>query len=93
MLIDIALLLLAFLLAIPAITGYFAYNHGRSFWLWFTIACCLPVVANFILAFVCREEVLKAQKKQVRLTRFEEEAMQQQIEETLSYKSRQRDTF
>lgn len=93
MLIDVALLMLAFLLAIPAITGYFAYSHGRSFWLWFAIGCCLPVVANFILAFVCRKEVLKAQKrKQVSLTRFEEEAMEQQIEETLSYKIGQRNS-
>ena len=92
MLIDIALLMLAFLLAIPAITGYFAYSHGRSFWLWFAIGCCLPVVANFILAIVCRKEVLRAQKrKQVPLTRYEEEAMRQEIEATLTHRIKQRD--
>ena len=94
MLIDIALLMLAFLLAIPAVTGYFAYSHGRSFWWWFAMGCCLPVVANFVLAIVCRKEVLRAQKrKQVPLTRYEEEVMQQQIEETLSYKIKQRDAL
>lgn len=88
MLVDIALLMLAFFLAIPAVTGYFAYSHGRSFWLWFAIGCCLPVVAHFILAVVCRKEVQEAKRrKQAPLTRYEEEVMQQQIKELLDSKT------
>ncbi|GAB4332204.1 MAG: hypothetical protein OHK0038_07690 [Flammeovirgaceae bacterium] len=34
---------------IPVISGYYAYTHGRSFWLWFFIGCILPVFSYFIL--------------------------------------------
>jgi hypothetical protein len=49
MLIDFVLFWLAFLLMIPIISGYYAYTHGRSFWLWFFIGCILPVFSYFIL--------------------------------------------
>jgi hypothetical protein len=49
MLIDFVLFWLVFLLMIPIISGYFAYTHGRSFWLWFFIGCILPVFSYFIL--------------------------------------------
>lgn len=49
MIIDFALMGLLAALSIPAISGYYAYTHGRSFWLWFVIGCFLPVVSYFIL--------------------------------------------
>jgi len=85
MLIDFLLLGLAFLFAIPAITGYFAYSHGRSFWLWFTIGCLLPVIANFIIAYLCRKEALKAQRRKLAdLSRYEDESMEIKIRELVS---------
>jgi phosphotransferase system glucose/maltose/N-acetylglucosamine-specific IIC component len=80
MLLDFALIGMAFLFAIPAVTGYFAYSHGRSFWLWFTIGCFLPIIANFIIAFLCRKEAIKAQKRKLSdLSRYEDEEMEKQV--------------
>lgn len=85
MLLDFLLLGLAFLFAIPAITGYFAYSHGRSFWLWFTIGCFLPVIANFIIAYLCRKEAIKAKRRKLSdLSRYEDESMGKQIKELIS---------
>jgi hypothetical protein len=49
MLIDIALLGLVFFLSIPLVCAYYAYTHGRSFWLWFFIALPLPIVSHLLL--------------------------------------------
>ncbi len=60
MLIDVAVLMLAFLLSIPAITGYFAHSYGKSFWGWFAIGCLLPVIAQVLLAFLCYKEAKRS---------------------------------
>lgn len=49
MFIDFLLVGFVFMLIIPTVSGYYAYMHGRSFWLWFFIGCCLPVISYFIL--------------------------------------------
>ena len=49
MVIDILLFMVAAVLAVPAICGYYAFTRGRSFWLWFFIGCILPVFSYFIL--------------------------------------------
>ncbi len=49
MFIDFLLLGFAFLISIPLLCGYYAYTHGRSFWLWFLIGTALPIVSYFIL--------------------------------------------
>lgn len=85
MLLDFLLFGLAFLFAIPAITGYFAYSHGRSFWLWFTIGCFLPIIANFIIAYLCRKEAIKAERRKLAdLSRYEDESMGKYIKELFS---------
>ena len=85
MLIDVALLMLAFLLSIPAITGYFAHCYGRSFWRWFAIGCLFPVVAQVILAFLChREAQLELRRKSSFLTRYEDEQMHQRVNELMN---------
>lgn len=84
MLIDIALLMLAFLLSIPIITGYFAHCYGRSFWGWFAAGCFLPVVAQVILAIVCYRDSQKEQRRpSVFISRYEEEQMHRRINEVL----------
>ena len=84
MLIDIALLLLAFLLSIPAITGYFAQCYGKSFWGWFAIGCFFPVIAQVALALLCHREAAKEQRrKSVFLSRYEDEQLHRQISEVL----------
>lgn len=85
MLLDFVLLGLAFLFAIPAVTGYFAYSHGRSFWMWFLIGCFLPIIANFIIAYICRREAIKARKRKLAdLSRYEDESMGKYIKELIS---------
>ncbi|WP_375418944.1 hypothetical protein [uncultured Hymenobacter sp.] len=43
---------------IPIMTGYCAYSHGRSFWLWFVLGFVLPF-ASFMLLFalIAREQL------------------------------------
>ena len=84
MLIDVALVLLAFLLSIPAITGYFAHCYGRSFWKWFVIGCFLPVIAQVILAFLCHKAAQREQQRPSSfISRYEDEQMHHQIHEVL----------
>lgn len=49
MIVDFLLFGLIFYLSIPAVAGYVASSYGRSFWLWFTISCFLPVITHVIL--------------------------------------------
>ena len=84
MLVDIAFLLLAFLLSIPAITGYFAHCYGKSFWVWFAIGCFFPVVAQVALALLCHREAAKEQRRQsVFISRYEDQHMHRQINQVL----------
>lgn len=84
MLIDIAFMMLAFLLSIPAITGYFAHCYGKSFWGWFALGCLLPVISQVILALVCYRDSLKEQKRPSPfISRYEDEQMHRQINEVL----------
>jgi hypothetical protein len=36
-------------LLLPAIAGYVAKQHGRSFWFWFLLSFPLPLISCFIL--------------------------------------------
>ncbi|MEM8969044.1 MAG: hypothetical protein AAGE93_21685 [Bacteroidota bacterium] len=84
MLLDIALFGLAFLFAIPAITGYFAYSHGRSFWLWFVLGCFFPFISNIILAVLCWKAARKEERRRVGvMTRYEASYMQSEITEVM----------
>ena len=84
MLIDIAVLMLAFLLSIPAITGYFAHSYGKSFWLWFAIGCFFPVIAQVVLACLCHKEAKKElRRRSVFISRYEDERMEQEIGQLL----------
>ena len=43
---------------VPIMTGYCAYSHGRSFWLWFVLGWVLPFVSFMLLfALVAREQL------------------------------------
>jgi len=92
MLLDIALFGLAFFLAIPAISGYFAYSHGRSFWLWFTLGCLLPFVSNIILAILCWKEARKEERRRVDpMSRFEDHYMQLEVTKIIKNQPRHQD--
>lgn len=85
MLIDIALLMLVFLLSIPAITGYFAHCYGRSFWRWFAAACFFPVLAQVALAVLChRKAQLEMRRQSSFISRYEDEQMHQHINDVMS---------
>lgn len=88
MLLDIALFGLAFLFAIPAITGYFAYSHGRSFWLWFGLGCFLPFISNIVLAILCWKAARKEERRRVgTMTRYEDYYMGQKILQAVESRS------
>lgn len=84
MFIDIGLLILAFFLAIPAVTGYFAYSYGRSFWIWFFIGCFLPIISYVLLALLYRRAP-KSKRDDIyrEMTRFEDEYMEAHIKASL----------
>ena len=44
------------LLVFAPITGYIAYNYGRSFWRWFGLGLLLPFVSVFIALFMAMRE-------------------------------------
>lgn len=69
MLLDFALMGVLFLLSIPLICGYFAYTHGRSFWLWFCLGLFLPGIAHLIL--VCLPDKSNPIEKELENIRIE----------------------
>lgn len=84
MLIDIALLFLAFFLTIPAVIGYFAYSYGKSFWIWFMLGCFLPIISHILLALLCsRKPSSKKKSIYTEMTRYEDEYMQDHIKASL----------
>lgn len=52
MFVDFAFIMFVFMLTIPAVAGYYAHSRGRSFWFWFFLSLCLPVISHLILAFL-----------------------------------------
>ena len=44
------------LLVFAPITGYIAYNYGRSFWRWFGLGLLLPFVSVFIALFMAMRD-------------------------------------
>ena len=44
------------LLVFAPITGYIAYNYGRSFWRWFGLGLLLPFVSVFIALFMAMRQ-------------------------------------
>lgn len=82
MLIDVAILVLAFFLSIPTVLGYFASAYGKSFWRWFAIGIFLPVISYFmLLALLYYEE--RRVKKEFHMTLEEDRMMTSLIEESI----------
>ncbi|UOQ99543.1 hypothetical protein MUN81_08635 [Hymenobacter sp. 5317J-9] len=44
------------LLVFAPITGYIAYNYGRSFWRWFAFGMVVPFFSVFVALFVAMRE-------------------------------------
>ena len=44
------------LLVFAPITGYIAYNYGRSFWRWFGLGILLPFISVFIALFMAMRQ-------------------------------------
>ena len=56
--IDMLLVMAVAISFIPIMTGYCAYSHGRSFWLWFALGWLLPIVSFLLLlALVARDQL------------------------------------
>lgn len=56
MFLRLLLLFLVSLLVFAPITGYIAYNYGRSFWRWFAFGLVVPFVSVFVALFVAMRE-------------------------------------
>lgn len=57
MLVDLLLGGICALMWLPLVTGYCAQSYGRSFWLWFALGCCFPIVSFFVLfGLIYRDE-------------------------------------
>lgn len=56
----LAFMALTAIFIFPAISGLFARNYGRSFWLWFFIGCFLPIISIIILFFIVDRPDTKA---------------------------------
>ncbi|GAB2874867.1 hypothetical protein GCM10027044_41800 [Hymenobacter ruber] len=50
------------LLVFAPITGYIAYNYGRSFWRWFGLGLLLPFVSVFIALFMAMRDKYREEK-------------------------------
>ena len=56
--IDMILAMVVAISFVPIMTGYCAYSHGRSFWLWFALGWLLPFVSFMLLfALIAREQL------------------------------------
>jgi hypothetical protein len=56
--IDMLLVMAVAISFIPIMTGYCAYSHGRSYWLWFALGWLLPIVSFLLLlALVARDQL------------------------------------
>ena len=63
----IVLIMLVSALVFAPITGYIAYNYGRSFWRWFVIGMVLPFVSVFIaLGMAMREKAAEERAERQR---------------------------
>ena len=83
MFVDFAFVIMLFFLAIPTVTGYFAYSYGLSFWKWFVIGCFLPLFANILLIYRVKNYE-KIRKHDLHITQYEDERLGKMIRETLS---------
>ena len=52
MFLRLLLLFAVSLLVFAPITGYIAYNYGRSFWRWFGFGLLVPFFSVFVALFV-----------------------------------------
>ncbi len=83
MLFDLLLAALAVYFTVPLITGYSAYQYGRSFWLWFTLGTFLPILSFLILLLliVIDEKFTSRDKLNLREKRESEELVTQLLRE------------
>ena len=58
----ILLILAVSALVFAPITGYIAYNYGRSFWRWFGLGMVLPFLSVFVALFMAMRERLAEEK-------------------------------
>ena len=79
MIIDAIFVGLAFYFTFPLLSGYAAYQYGRSFKIWFLIGCVLPIVSFILLvALIYWDEKTTPAHK---LTKREKQASRQMVKE------------
>lgn len=60
LMLELLIILLAPLLFLPTMTGYYAHSHGRSFWRWFLVGCGLPFFSLLVVAGVVHRDQRRA---------------------------------
>lgn len=50
------------LLVFAPITGYIAYNYGRSFWRWYAVGVLLPFASVFVALFMAMRDKWREEK-------------------------------
>ncbi|GAA4385203.1 hypothetical protein [Hymenobacter koreensis] len=84
MMVDLFFGFVCALLWLPLVTGYCAYSYNRSFWLWFTLGCVLPIVSFFVLlGLICRQELNPSYKLLEEAKRILAEAEAAEVERQL----------
>ena len=82
MIFDLMFFWLLFYLSIPAVSGYFAYCYGKSFWLWFALGFVFPGIAHFSLYLLVSVED-KRREKNNQMTFEEEHYMEDLLDDVI----------
>ncbi len=86
MIIDAVFVGLAFYFTFPLLSGYVAYQYGRSFKTWFLIGCFLPIVSFFIVvSLILWDEKTTPSNKLSKREQLESAQMVEALKEELSY--------
>ena len=84
MIVDAIIVGLLFYFTFPLLTGYCAYQYGRSFGIWFAVGCVLPVISFFILFFMISwDEKMTPKHKLSRRERAESEELVKELVKNL----------
>lgn len=85
MIIDAIFVGLAFYFTFPLLSGYAAYQYGRSFKVWFLIGCVLPIISFIVLvALICWDEKTTPTHQLSRRERLESRQLVEELKEELS---------
>lgn len=94
MIIDAIFVGLAFYFTFPLLSGYAAYQYGRSFKVWFMIGCVLPIISFIVLVvLIYWDEKTTPTHKLSRREQLESKQLVDELKEELSNSPSHRKPF